>query len=332
MAGARQTEPPDTASPRFPADVLYRGACLYYEDGKTQAEIAHFLGISRATVSRLLAEARATGIVRIEVRNPAESDLGGLGSQLARHLRLGRVVVTSNVLGAPLGPALAPAVADLLKDAALGPGDALLVSSGATVYEIAREPLLPMPGVLVAPSVGGQDEPEAYYQTNEITRRLAVAAGATPVLLHAPVAPSGELFRLLQEDPSVKRVMGLWRTARAALVGIGQPPRFRSSVPSVMTRHGADLTSAVGDICTRPYDASGREVAYLGSERIFAMELSDLGRVEHAIGVAVGVTKAEAIRTAARAGYISRLVTDVATARAILDLPEQTGGTEPRPG
>lgn len=328
MAGPRG-EPAEAAAPKFPADVLYRGACLYYEEGRTQAEIADFLRISRATVSRLLAEARATGIVRIEVRNPAADELGELSKALVTRLGLRRAIVTPTVLGGPPGPVLAPAVGQLLHEAGLRAGDALLVSSGATVDAIAREPLLPLPGVLVAPAVGGQDEPEGQYQTNEITRLLAVAAGATPVLLHAPVAPSAELFALLRQDPGVTRVMSLWQHAKAAVLGIGLPPRARSSVPSVMTRNGADLTAAVGDLCTRPYDAAGRELAYPGTERIFAMELSDLLRVEYSIGVAVGVGKAEAIATAARAGYVNRLVTDVATARAVLAVARPDDGASP---
>ncbi len=316
-------------SARFTPAVLYRGARLYYEEDRTQAEIASLLGISRATVSRLLAEARATGIVRIEVRDPAAGELEGLASAIAARLGLRRVLLTPSVLGVGTGAVLAPAVTRLLEEAELRPGDALLVSSGATMLEISREELLPLPGVLVAPNVGGQDEPEGYYQTNEIARRLAVNAGATPVLLHAPVQPGGELYQLLLGEPGVRRVLELWQRARCALLGIGLPPRLRTSTPTVMRNAGADLYEAVGDICVRPYDASGTPIPYPGSDRMLAMELEDLCRIPHAIGVAVGAGKAEAISAAARAGYINRLVTDASTAEAILALdPVAPAGRE----
>lgn len=54
-------------SSHFPPTLLYTAARLYYEEDATQAEIADQLGTSRATVSRLLAEAKRQGIVRIEV-------------------------------------------------------------------------------------------------------------------------------------------------------------------------------------------------------------------------------------------------------------------------
>ncbi len=308
------------ASMRFPADMLYRGARLYYEEDRNQQEISELLGISRATVSRLLAEARACGVVHIEVRDPAAGELDSLAAQLKEHLGLRRVVVTPNVLNALPGAVLAPAVSKLLEEAQLHAGDALLVSSGATMLGLAHERLVPLPGVLVAPTVGGMDEPEEFYQTNEITRLLAVNAGASPVLLHAPVQPTEALYELLQEDPGVKRVTELWRQAKCALLGIGQPPRVRSSLPMVMKRAIADLRTAEADISNRTFDEHGAQVLYSGSDRVISMQLEDLLRVPYAIGVAVGASKAKGITAAARAGYVNRLVTDSATAHAILAL------------
>lgn len=53
----------------------YEAASMYYVQGETMEVIAHHLGVSRSTVSRLLERARATGIVRIELTQP-----GGAGS------------------------------------------------------------------------------------------------------------------------------------------------------------------------------------------------------------------------------------------------------------
>lgn len=323
MAAIRRAEDGENGRVlRFPPDMLFRGAWMYYEEDRTQAEIGELLGISRATVSRLLSEARARGVVHIEVRDPAQGELHSLGSALEERLGLGRVLVTPSTLGAAPGGVLAPAVATLLKEAELRPGDALVVGSGATMLEISHEDLIPLPGVLVVPTVGGQDEPEEYYQTNEVTRRLAVRAGATPVLLHAPVQPADELYRSMLKDPGVKRVIGLWRHARCALLGIGLPPRIRASLPAVLRRSGADLAAAEGDISNRTFDAGGQPVPFAGSEHMFAMGFEDLRRVPHSIGVAVGAGKARTLVAAVRGGYINRLVTDAATAHAILDLPE----------
>lgn len=308
----------DGGAARFPAELLYRAARLYYLEDATQAEVADILGTSRPTVSRLLAEARATGIVHIEVREPNAVPVADLEAQLTAALGLRRAYVTPSARDVPLGTVLAPAVSLALEDAALRPGDALLVSSGSATYAVAQQPLPALPGVLLAPTVGGVDEPEARYQTNEITRAMAVKVHGVPVLLYAPAIPGPALYDVLQQDSSLQRVAVLWHTAKAALVGIGARPRTRSSLPTFLPKSSRELASAVGDIGARPFDAQGRPVPFPGSERLVAMALEDLKRVRHCIGCAVGVEKVPAIRAAARAGYINTLVTDSATAARLL--------------
>ena len=58
------------AAPRTDAErhgTVVRAAWLYYKDALTQAEIADRLFVSRATVGRLLEQAREEGIVRFEI-------------------------------------------------------------------------------------------------------------------------------------------------------------------------------------------------------------------------------------------------------------------------
>jgi DNA-binding transcriptional regulator LsrR (DeoR family) len=76
---------------RFSPALMHNAASLYYEGDATQAEIAKRLGVSRATVSRLLAEARRAGIVRIQVIAPIDRDLDALGERLAAALGLDAV-------------------------------------------------------------------------------------------------------------------------------------------------------------------------------------------------------------------------------------------------
>lgn len=308
-----------TTAVRFAPELLYRAAHLYHVEDATQAEIAAILGTSRPTVSRLLAEARATGIVHIEVRDPAQASSGVLARELVGALGLKAAYVTPSTSGRQVGAVLAGGVGQALTAASMRAGDALLASSGATVHAIAQHPLPSLPGVLVAPTVGGVDEPGEFYQTNEITRTIAVKVHGTPVLLYAPLQPSENLFRVLLDDEATQRVTSLWRGARVALLGIGAPPQTRRSRPSVLARDDVTLASAVGDICARPYDGDGHPLPFPGSDRLVAMALADLPAIPHSIGVAVGAEKIPAIRAAARAGWINTLVTDVATARALID-------------
>lgn len=303
---------------RFPDDLLVRAATLYYLQDATQAQVAQALGTSRPTVSRLLAEARARGIVHIEVRDPGSGDDATLQEHLTQQLGLVRSWVTPPNGSRASGPILAPAVGEALRDADLRRGDAVLVSSGATIYAVAQQSLPALPGVIMAPTVGGQDEPEAYYQTNEITRQFAAKCQAQPMFLYAPAMPGPELHDFLTSDPSVTPVLHLWRRARCAILGIGGPPRTRTSLPSVMPTDSEFLRVAVGDVASRPFDSEGRPLEFDGSERLVAIQLEALRHIPSTIAIAVGREKVGSILAAARAGYINRLVTDRDTAAALL--------------
>jgi len=222
-----------------------------------------------------------------------------------------------------MGSVLAPAVGRALTAAGLLPGDILLVSSGRTVYEVAQFDLVPLPGVLVAPTVGGNDQPDEWYQTNEITRLVANRVGGRANYLFAPALPGPDLYPSLRNDPSIQRVLHLWPHARCALMGIGAPPLLRSDIPQFVPTRSNALRAAVGDVCSRFYDRDGREVPFEGGDRLIAVELEALRHIPVTIGVAIGAEKVESIIAGARGGYFNQLVTDPATAEAILARVDQ---------
>ena len=310
---------------------MHRAATLYYLEDATQAQIAVRLGVSRASVSRLLSEARREGIVRIEVLAPVDPDLEALEGRVASALGLGAVWLSRLPARGPVGARLAPAVSAALQAVGLVAGDVLLVSSGRTVYEAAQAELPPLPNVLLAPMIGGHDEPEAWYAPNEITRQVALKVGGIPTFLYAAALPSPELYKTLQEDPPVRRVLEMWSTARCAIMGVGAPPLSRASLPSFVRNDMNTLQAAVGDVCSRFYDADGVPVPFPGSERLLATGLDLIQRIPTCIAVGAGREKVAAIRAGAAAHYFNQLVTDTETASALLDAIEPSVAS-PAPG
>ncbi len=319
----RASAAPEPAAP-WGSSVLYAAARMYYSEDATQAEIATRMGISRATVSRVLSEARRRGIVKITVIEPAPDADDELRRAVERELALDRVfIATSTGTASPLaddqlGPSLGPAVGRALTEAGLVHGDAVVVSSGRTLYEVARSRLPQLPGVLVAPAVGGIDQPEDWFQTNEITRLLAAATGGRALYLFAPALPGPGLYATLRRDPTIQRVLGLWSQATLVLTGVGAAPLIRAQVPQYVPTSADSLRRAVGDVCGRFFDRDGRPVEFEGSDRLIALGLDDLRRLPAVVGVATGPTKVQPIIAAARAGYLDQLVTDQSTAEESL--------------
>ncbi|OYN96218.1 DNA-binding transcriptional regulator LsrR (DeoR family) [Propionibacteriaceae bacterium ES.041] len=310
-------EPPRRAS-ALNLEAAYRAARMYYLEDATQAQIAARLNVSRPTVSRLIAEARRAGLVRIEVVPPNATESSELADRLAESLGLQGVRLAPRIRAGHAGHDLRPAVAAVLEELAMAPGEVLLVASGETTYEVSQGPLPPLPGVLLAPTVGGVSEPEAHFQTNEITRAIAQRTGAIPRLLFAPAVPSPALYRTLLEDPDFRATTALWDRARVALVGVGAAPLARGSISAHVPLGSASIRSAAGDVCLNFVDHEGAPVEFEGSDRMIRISPEQLRRIDACIAIAAGENKVRSIRACARAGLFNRLITDVPTAEALL--------------
>lgn len=339
-AGARAERPAEVVDGgRFPRSLLYAAAKMYYEEDTTQADVAARLGLSRPTVSRMLSEARRQGIVRIDVVSPGEDVDHELADRLAEALGLQRVYLSEPLPAALPSPApgrpsehvrglvLAPAVGRALSAVGLAAGDVLLVSSGRTVYEVAQHDLAWLPGVVVAPTLGGADQPESWYQTNEIVRLISSRVGGRATYLFAPALPGPQLYETLRHDPAIQRVLHLWPRARCVLASVGAPPTLRLEVPQFLPAASPSLLEAVGDLCSRFYNRRGEPVDFPGSERLMALELPDLQRAPTTIAVATGSEKVISIVVGARAGYFTELVTDPLTGTLLLAAAQREGGT-----
>lgn len=309
---------PEPPNADFDHALAFRAAQLYYEAGMRQAEVATTLGVSRPTVSRLLATARDVGIVRISVIDPSAVGDSNLSAELASILGIDRVFLAPGTHRHAGEQAVLRATETALADASLSPGSTIIASSGRTVNDLSRFPLAALEGCTIVPAVGGSAEPDIWHQTNEIVRNFALHSNATPMFLFAEARPSPVLFNALQSDPTFQNTQNLWKTADAALLGIGAPTSTRTSISTHIPLSAPELTQAVGDICLHFFDLAGRVLSYEGSDRTVQISLDDLIRIPHSIAIAIGTHKALSILAGARLNTFTSLVTDEGTARAVL--------------
>ncbi|MBX3569784.1 MAG: MarR family transcriptional regulator [Rhizobiaceae bacterium] len=295
--------------------TLHTVAKMHYEADLSQIEIARRLGISAATVSRLLRRARAEGIVRIEVLDLATPE--DLRPQLIDRLGLrdAALVATSDVgqLASLAGP-----VGGLLREASLKQDAVLALGWGRAVREIVRAGLPRLPGITVVPATGGMEEGAAHFQINEFVRLAAEQIGGTPQFIHAPYLPSPALRQAFLSDPGVQSRIALWDRIEAAIVGVGLPHAVDPVHANAATAGEKALAHAAGDVIRHYFDADGRLLSWDGDERLIAVSPAQLRQIPLVIAAAASPRKARAIIGAVRAGLVNAIVTDVATAQAIL--------------
>ena len=294
-------------------------AKLHYESDLSQVEIARRLNLSTATISRLLRRARQEGVVRIEVRD-LETPVD-INAKLVKALglRCAAVVDVSDSSGVA---ALAGPVGFFLKGAGLVAGAVVAIGWGRAVREIIVAGLPRLPGVITVPATGGMQQPAPHFQIGEFVRLAAEQMGGTPRFVHAPYLPSQEAWEALLRDATTSEHLALWDRIDAAIVGIGVPHSVDPNHGLHVTRDEQALVNAVGDVIRHYFDAQGNLIPWEGENRLIAVSPAQLRAVPLVIGVAASPQKATAIRAAVRAKLVNALVTDLLTARAILDLKE----------
>ena len=312
-------------------EQLVRASRLYYELGETQNAIAERLGVTRPQVSRLLKRARAEGIVEIRIidRSTAESPAA---DALRRSYGLDAVHLAPTIAGPDdltrrmVGRLAAEVLRGALRTGAtVGVGDGASIAATAAALEETATPV----ALTVVPLCGG------YWSTGperEPYRRIADALGAQARGLMAPgLVDDAATKRALVAHAGVRSIVELWDRLDVAVFGIGGPAWSASRVGEQAERQ-LEEADAVGEVLVAPFDLDGRFVCATLRERVIAFDARRLARIPVAIGVASGESKVRPILGALRAGTVRQLVTDVATAEAVVVLDEATlAGSSGRP-
>lgn len=315
------------AGPVTDRDMMRLVAELYYTRGLRQPVIAELTGFSISKVSRLLAQARDAGVVRIWVE-PASEEPTALAAELGDRFGI-EVLITPGRAPDPVSAARLSGVA--AADAvvrALPESGTVGVAAGYTVGNMASAlPQLSLPGLTVMPVVGGWDAQLQFLDGNQLTRRIAERLGATPLFLHAPaVLDTPEMKDALLRDSAISTTTARWASLDLAVVGIGGGPEAHPGYRTVVDRMGdpvrEELASmaVVGDLAGHFFRQDGTFVEEPWGRRIIAIPISDLRRVPRVVAIAAGAAKAAAILGALRSGVIHVLITDRSTGEAVLKL------------
>lgn len=315
-------------------------AKLYYESQKNQPEIAALLNIPQSRVSRLLKAAASEGIVRTVVISP-EGLYHDIETELAKRYNLLDAVVVESAGPdeASLVSALGAAGAFYL-ESTLASTDRVGISSWssnllATVNSMTVQNTRAR-ATEVVQLIGGVGLPSAQVQANYIAGQLARLTGAEAFYFYAPGIVGSRLARdALMSDLLFQPVQKRWEELSTLLLGVGalEPSALLTSSGNAVEAAEAERlrdAGAVGDICYRFFNEAGELVPSDLEGRVLGISSHQIKNVSRRIGIAGGARKYAAIKGALVGGWVNILITDLVTARRLIeeeheDLPGKSG-------
>ena len=296
-------------------------ARLYYEQNKTQEEIAAAMNISRPLVSRYLAEARKVGIVEFRIHSADQSAnllLTKLRKQfglksgilvpdaeddhtLNRNLALGTIRCIKQKGGGRVGIGWGHFIGTLVEVIEEG------VAEDSLITDIC--PLLGNSGILIR-----------NYHSNENVRIIAQHAAATPHYLHVPAfVETQQDLDLLKQTEFYKAVYKEWENLDIVIVNIGNHP----STPDFATvaRYGDLLVKhkAVGRLIAYYFNEDG-EIIKSDSDYAIQIPISLLKKCTNVIGVCSANVGWRSFLGALRTGLFTDFIVKEKLAEEILKI------------
>ena len=307
----------------WPEQLAVRVSRCYYELGMTQQEIAAELGIGRARVIRLLAEARSNGLVTITINSPLLENVE-LGERLAERHALNVVEVClsrgrdEQVLARQVSAAAGPVVRRRLAD-----GMTIGLGWGITLQAFADQlDARPMRNVSVVALLGSLTRRSSMNRF-EASTALAAKLDAECLYLPSPiVCDSEESRRIIVAQPMFEDIHRRALGADLAIVSIGGLDSATIREVELVTEkefRSVRRAGAVGNFLGYYIDERARIVDHPINARIIGIDGETFRRLPERIMISAGEHKVPALRAVLAERLLTGLITDQRTARALLD-------------
>jgi DNA-binding transcriptional regulator LsrR (DeoR family) len=296
----------------------------YFVNELTQAEVAALLGVTRLRVNQAIAQAKASGVVRVDITSPflARTELQ---DKLRRSFDLkAAYVVPANRehydAHVPTGSALAGYLGERLKSEnwrSVG------VSWGMTLQRaIQKLPKMSLPDLEIISMMGGTTS-GGSFNAFSIASGFAERLGAKYSLFAAPIylSETSDRADFLAQDIFKDHQRKLNAMDAAILVAGDLSPRsfmISTGLPSDVSPEDLAAKGAVGDVLGRFLDRDGNEIPHWLNQRTIGIELDALQKVPEVILAAAGPYKVDIMRAAIRRSHVNVLITDDVTAELLI--------------
>lgn len=299
-------------------DLLIKVSKLYYYEKLNQKEIAKKLFLSRSKVSKLLEEARKSGIVQVQINDPFTYEKE-LALSLCKKYNLKDVFVmkSENATG-NIGNQLTEFINDLIiSDTYVG------VSSGKTLFQLSSTMEIRKKNLVFVPLLAGESYFANGWNANDNAQRFAYRFNQKALVLNSPLLIRSVLLRdEIIKDPLIKPVVDAFDKCDTILMGIGEISEDSSLGQTELTRSeiiDAGENGAKAIFCATFVGGDGKAIEGKNFDHFMGAKITNLKKCEKVIGIATGMKKVEAIRAVLNSGVLHYLCTSDDVAKKLLE-------------
>lgn len=303
--------------------ALMARICWYhFREGQTQQEVADRIGLNRATVNRVINDARRKGLVRVTLDLPLAPCLEAENALRETFGLQDAVVVPAPADEDDVRRVVGLAAGQYLSGV-LAPDGFLGLGWGATIHA-AGFSLIPREGAAnTVVSLSGGLPQSGAINPYDNAAAFARVLGAGCYYMTAPMIAETAVARdTFAESEPVRQIYDIAGQCQAALISaVDLSVKTKMVDYGVLTRDQvSDLKDAgsVGNICDYFIDADGRTINHEINARTLSVPFDTLRRIPNVILAAGGTFKAEIVRAALAAGLANTLITDEKCAAVLL--------------
>ena len=298
---------------------MIEAAHLYYEEDKSQNEIAKTMGISRPLVSIILNEAKEQGIVTITI-NDGSNSAEQIAEKLRNIYKINSIIIVPDDKNESLTNMRVAAIAFGNYFAKSNDGKRGGIGWGYMIGRIADHAAtldnFTNGGGALFPLAGGINSVTKDFHINELVRIFAMKTGREPIFLYAPALHDTPLeYELLKRTEVYEAVKEEWDFMEQALVSIANFPAYPDL--GVRSLYGDALKEkkAVGRIMAHYFDAYGRIISP-GAEATLQVSVKQL-KSTNVTAVCSNQVKPQCIIGALRTGIINTLILPLSLAEKV---------------
>lgn len=303
-------------------DEAARAGWLYYCAGNTQDEIATKLGVSRPTAQRLVSAAVSEGLVKVRLDHPIAHCME-LGKAISEKYGLVNCDVVPTDPSAPEAMfGMAQAAATYLERALQSP-DPQIIALGtgramrAMVDEVGRIDGRHHKIVSLVGNIAHDGAASFYDAVTDLADRTRAPHYPLPIPV---IIEDPEMREHMQSQPPMDNILKLAREADVRFIGVGHlgddAPLHIDGFISKDELTSLRDSGGIGEVISWSFNEDGQILDHPVNHCVTSAPA--VQPATNTIAVAKGAKKVAAIRGAMRGKLITTLITDEATAEALL--------------